>query len=326
VTLKVCIVGAGAVGGFIGAKLAAAGQAEVSALARGATLAALQQRGWRVESRTGDLRAPARASDDPQALGAQDVVVIAVKEPSLASVAPRLAPLLEASTVVVPAMNGVPWWFCRGLPGFDDPWLRSVDPQGTIDTAIPFAAVVGCVVYLSASSPEPGLVRHATGTGLIVGEPLGGGSARVDALVRVLADAGLDAKASPDVRHEIWNKLLGNLAINPVSALTEATVDRILADREASALCAAAIGEAMAIGARLGFRMTQTPEQRLASASRLGAFRSSMLQDVDAGRRIELDAIVGAVHEIGMRLAIPMPAIGALLGLTRLFARSRGLY
>jgi 2-dehydropantoate 2-reductase len=323
--MKVCIVGAGAVGGFIGAKLAAAGHADVSALARGATLAALEHHGWRVDGSAGDVRAPARASDDPRSLGAQDVVVVAVKAPALAALAPRLAPLLHATTMVLPAMNGVPWWFCRGLPGFDEP-LRSVDPDGSIAASIPFAAVLGGVVYLGASTVEPGLVRHVTGTGLIVGEPLGGASARVDALVRLLAAAGLDARASADVRPDIWNKLLGNLAINPVSALTGATVDRILADAQVRTLCAAAIGEAMAIGERIGCRMAQAPAERLRGAERLGAFRSSMLQDVDAGRPLELDVIVGAVHEIGERIAVPMPAIGALLGLTRLFARTRGLY
>ena len=323
--MKVCIVGAGAVGGFIGAKLAAAGRAEVSALARGATLAALQRHGWRVEGGAGDVRAGARASDTPEALGPQDVVVIAVKAPALPALAPRLAPLLHSTTIIVPAMNGVPWWFCRGLPGFDER-LHSVDPEGSIAASLPFTGVLGAVVYLSASSPEPGVVRHATGTGLILGEPLGGFDARVDALVRLLIHAGLDASASGDVRHDIWNKLLGNLTINPVSALTGATVDRLLADEQVRALCVAAIAEAMAIGERIGCRMTQTPAERLAGATRLGAFRSSMLQDVDAGRPLELDAIVGAVHEIGERLGMPMPAIGALLGLTRLFARTRGLY
>lgn len=325
--MKVCVVGAGAIGGFIGARLAAAGQADVSALARGATLAALRDHGWRLESPGGEgIAVPARAASDPRELGPQDVVIVAVKGPALAAVAPQLAPLLHDASVVVPTMNGVPWWFCRGLRGFDDPWLRSVDPAGTIAASVPFAAVLGGVVYISAFTPQPGIVRHVTGTGLLVGEPLGAASARVDRCVRLLADAGLDAKAATNVRYEIWNKLLGNLAINPVSALTGATVDRILADAELRGLCEAAIGEAMAIGERLGFRMTQAPEQRLAGAARLGAFRSSMLQDVDAGRPLELDAIVGAVHEIGSRLAVPMPAIGAILGLTRQFARSRGLY
>ena len=324
--MKVCIVGAGAIGGFIGARLAAAGQADVSAVARGATLEALRRHGWRVESPAGDIATPARAASDARELGPQDVVIVAVKAPALAGAASQLAPLLRAGSVVVPAMNGVPWWFCRGVAGFDDPSLRSVDPQGAIEASIPFDAVLGCVVYASASTPQPGVVRHATGTGLIVGEPLGARSARADAVVRLLADAGLDAKASADVRYEIWNKLLGNLAINPVSAITGATVDRILADAELRALCAAVIGEAMAIGERIGCRTTQTPEQRLGGAARLGAFRSSMLQDVDAGRPLEVDAIVGAVHEIGGRLDVPRPAIAALLGLTRQFARSRGLY
>jgi 2-dehydropantoate 2-reductase len=324
--MKVCIVGAGAIGGFIGTKLAAAGRADVSALARGATLAALREHGWRLCSGETLMQAPARASDAAAALGVQDVVVIAVKGPALAAVAANIAPLLGPDTMVVPAMNGVPWWFCAGVPDFGDAPIASLDPDGSIERAIPLRHVVGCVVHASTSTPEPGLVLHRMGQGLIVGEPAGGQSERVQRLAFLLAHAGFDATHSADVRHDIWYKLWGNLTMNPVSAITGATMDRILADPELVDFCTAAMLEAAAIGARLGCTITQTPQDRHVITAKLGAFKSSMLQDVEAQRPIELDLIVRAVHEIGQRLGVPVPTIGALLGLTRVFGQVRGIY
>jgi 2-dehydropantoate 2-reductase len=323
---KVCIVGAGAVGGLIGARLAAAGGAEVSVIARGATLAALREHGWRLQSPDGDVRTPARASDDARELGPQDLVVVAVKGPALGAVAPTLAPLLGPQTVVLPAMNGVPWWFCRGIEGVEPIALESVDPGGAVAAAIPHERVLGCVVYVSAATTEPGRVVHRFDQRLVIGEPRGGLSARAEAAVELLRHAGFDAKVSADIRHDIWFKLWGNLTVNPVSAITGATGDRILADPLVRAFCSAAMREAATIGERLGCPIAQTPEERHAVTAKLGAFRTSMLQDVEAGRAIELDAIVGAVHEIGLRLGIATPAIDALLGLTRLFGRVRGLY
>lgn len=324
--MKVCIVGAGAIGGFIGTKLAAAGRAEVSALARGATLAALRAHGWRLDTAAGRVQAPARASESAAELGAQDLVVIAVKGPALTAVARGIAPLLGARTMVLPAMNGVPWWFCQGVPGFEGVTLQSVDPGGEIAAAIAFERVLGCVVHASTSTPEPGLVRHRMGQGLIVGEPRGGRSERAHAVVELLAHAGFDATLSADVRYDAWYKLWGNLTMNPVSAITGATIDGMLGDPLVRGFCSAAMHEAAAIGARIGCTIAQTPEDRHAVTAKLGAFKTSMLQDVEAGRTIELDAIVGAVHEIGSRLGEPMPAISALLGLTRLFGRVHGLY
>ncbi len=324
--MKVCIVGAGAIGGFIGTRLAAAGQAEVSALARGATLQALRTQGWRLHSGVQRTQLTARASDEPAALGVQDLVVVAVKGPSLAGVAAGLAPLLGPHTMVMPAMNGVPWWFCQGRPEFGNAPLHSVDPGGVITQAIDLPRVIGCVVHASASSPEPGLVQHQMGQGLILGEPAGGSSARVQAVVDLLAHAGFDVTQSADVRFDIWYKLWGNLTMNPVSALTGATIDQVLADPLVRQFCSAAMLEAAAIGARIGCTVAQWPEDRHAVTAKLGAFKTSMLQDVQAGRAIELDAIVTAVHEMGQRLAIPTPHIAALLGLTRLFGRVQGLY
>ncbi len=323
---KVCIVGAGAIGGFIGTRLAAAGQCEVSALARGATLQALRDKGWRMQTAAGLAQGPvARAESDAAALGPQDLVVIAVKGPALTEVARGLAPLLGPETVVMPAMNGVPWWFCAGQSGFGDT-LDSVDPGGVIAKAIARERVVGCVVHASTSTPEPGLVQHRMGQGLIVGEPAGGTSERVQRIAALLAGAGFDTTVSENIRYDIWYKLWGNMTINPVSALTRATGDLILGDPLVRAFCSAAMGEAQAIGARIGCPISQTPEERHAITAKLGALRTSMLQDVEAGRAIELDAIVGVVHEIGRRLEIATPNIDALLGLTRLFGRVRGLY
>ncbi len=323
--MKVCIVGAGAIGGFIGTRLAAAGASEVSALARGATLEALRSQGWRLRTADGLTQAPTRASDRPAELGVQDLVVIAVKGPSLPALAPSLGPLLGAHTRVLPAMNGVPWWFCHGLPGFDEP-LASVDPGGAIARAIPFEQVLGCVVHASTAVTEPGLVLHQKGQGLIVGEPAGGRSPRAQAVVDLLASAGFEATHAADVRYDVWYKLWGNMTMNPVSAFTGATIDRVLADPLVRDFCSSVMHEAAAIGARIGCPIEQSPEDRHAITARLGAFKTSMLQDVEASRPIELDAIVGAVREIGARLGVPTPGTDALLGLTRLFGRVRGLY
>jgi len=323
--MRICIVGAGAVGGLIGAKLAASG-AEVSALARGATLHSLRTHGWRLREGGAMLTAPANAASDPAELGAQDAVIIAVKGPALAEVAPRIAPLLGPETLVVPAMNGVPWWFGKGVAGMGDEPLESVDPGGGIDRAIDLARVVGCVVHLNAATAEPGLVVHNMGRGLIVGEPRGGVSDRVGALAGPLAAAGFEVTVSQDIRRDIWYKLWGNMTTNPVSAMTGATGDRILADPLVMAFCHAAMREAAAIGARLGCPIEQTPEDRSKITARLGAFRTSMLQDAEAGRPLELDAIVGVVHELGLRLGIATPNVDALFGLARLFGRVHGLY
>lgn len=323
--MKVCIVGAGAIGGFLGSKLAAAG-ASVSVLARGAKLEALRRHGWRLQTSESVLQVPVTAADHAEALGVQDLVVIAVKGQALAELAPRLAPLIGADTLVLPAMNGVPWWFCQGLPAFAEAPLASVDPSGAIGRAIPFDRVIGCVVHASCTSPEPGLVRHVMGNGLIVGEPAGGASAPVQRLAEWLDKAGFAVTVSADIRYDIWYKLWGNLTMNPVSAITGATIDRLLDDELVRQFCSAAMCEAAAIGRLIGCAVTQSPDERHAVTRKLGAFKTSMLQDAEAGRAIELDGIVGAVQEIGRRLGVATPSIDALLGLTRLFARVHGLY
>lgn len=323
--MKVCIVGAGAIGGLIGARLAAGAGAEVSALARGETLEALKANGWRLRQGDELVTAEARASSAATELGPQDLVVIAVKAPALAAIAAQIAPLLKPDTVVLPAMNGVPWWFSQGLEGLGEQPLESVDPGGALSRAIPLSHVIGCVVHLSAATTGPGFVQHRSGMGLIVGEPDGSSSERLGRLEALLTTAGFDVTASPRIRHDIWYKLWGNMTMNPVSAITGATGDLILDNPLVRGFCSAAMLEASAIGARFGCAIGEDPEARHAVTRELGAFKTSMLVDVERGRPIELDAIVTAVHELGRRTGVATPNIDALLGLTRLFARTRGL-
>lgn len=325
--MKVCIYGAGAIGGWIGTRLALAGQVELSVVARGATLAALQAHGWRLQETDGRLsQAPALAREHPQDLGPQDLVVVAVKGPAMGAVAREIAPLLGSHTAVLTAMNGVPWWFPAGAPALGEAPLDSVDPGGHIARAIALPRVIGGVVHASAFNVSPGLVGHAGGQGLIIGEPLGGETDRIRQVAASLAVPGLDVSVSADIRQALWYKLWGNLTMNPVSALTGATIDQILADPLVRQFCSTAMQEAARIGEQVGCSISQQPEDRHQLTAKLGAFRTSMLQDVSAGRPIELDAIVGAVREMGQRLGQATPAIDALLGLTRLMARQRGLY
>ena len=323
--MKVCIVGAGAIGGLIGARLAAQTDSEVSALARGETLEALNAHGWRLRQDGKLVTGNARASSDAAALGPQDLVVIAVKAPSMATIAAQIGPLLKPDTIVLPAMNGVPWWFSQGLEGAGDQPLQSVDPGGAISRTIPLRHVIGCVVHLSAAATEPGLVKHRNGMGLIIGEPDGSASVRLCSVHELLAKAGFDVTSSPNIRHDIWYKLWGNMTMNPVSAITGATGDQMLDDPLVRGFCSAVMLEASSIGARIGCVIDQDPEARHAVTRELGAFKTSMLVDAERGRPIELDAIVTVVHELGRRTGMPTPNIDALLGLTRLFARTRGL-
>ena len=322
--MKIAIVGLGAVGGLIAARLANAGH-EVSALARGETLARVRERGLIVESAGTRSVARFAVSDDAASLGRQELVVIALKAPALEAAAAQIGALLDASTLVLPAMNGVSWWFMPAAAPAQAP-LASVDPGGRLLALLPLARVLGCVVHLASSCPEPGVVRHSFGERLIVGEPTGGDSPRVGAVCAALASAGFQAEASADVRRDVWYKLWGNMTMNPVSALTGAESSAILDDPLVHAFMMRTMAEAAAIGERIGCPIAQSGEERMGLARQLGSFKTSMLQDTLAGRPIELDALVTAVHEIGSRLAVATPNIGALLGLTRLMARQRGLY
>lgn len=323
---KIAIVGAGAIGGWLGVHLARAG-AQLSVLARGDTLQAVQRHDLQLHQGGALHRVQVNASQDARELGVQDLVVIAVKAPALAVVAQQVGPLLGPNTVVMTAMNGVPWWFLQGFGGaLAGRSLQAVDPQGSIAQALPAAHIVGCVVHSSCSVDAPGVVRHHFGEGLILGEPSGPSSTRVQALAALLQSAGFLASVSPQIQKDIWFKLWGNMTVNPISAFTGATTDRILDDELVRGFASAMMREAQAIGAQLGIPIDQQPEDRHAVTRKLGAFRTSMLQDVQAGKPVELDALVGAVRELGQLTGVATPFIDALLGLARLHARGSGLY
>jgi 2-dehydropantoate 2-reductase len=324
--MKVCIYGVGAIGGWIGVHLAKAG-CSVSAVARGATLQALRSQGLTLHQAGVTHTVSLQASDQPADLGVQDVVIVAVKAPALADVAAQIAPLLGPHTVVFTAMNGVPWWFlqCFGT-AVSGARLQSIDPTGAIAQGIPAAHVLGGVVHASCSVDAPGVIRHHFGHGLIVGEPSGQVSQRAQDWVDLLSRAGFAATLSPQIQKDIWYKLWGNMTVNPISGITGATTDLILNDDLVRGFISSVMLEAKAIGAQLGITIDQQPEDRHAVTRKLGAFKTSMLQDVEAGRAIELDALVSAVRELGQLTHVATPFTDALLGLSRLHASVRGLY
>ena len=323
---KVCIYGVGAVGGFMGALLAQSG-CEVSAVARGATLESIRKNGLRLEMDGKVIAMPITVSDNPVDLGVQDVVIVAVKSQAMTAVADGIPPLIGPRTMVLTAMNGVPWWFfdgfgdgCRGLR------LSSVDPAGSIAAAIPTAQVVGGVVHGSFSLNQPGFARHVFGKKIILGKPDGSTDEPLERLVGMLGKAGMEIEITNAIQREIWFKLWGNMTMNPVSAITGATCDKILDDPLTNRFCLNIMDEAARIGAGFGCPIEQSGEERNAVTRKLGAFKTSMLQDVENGRSVELDALVASVREIGHHLGIDTPNIDTLLGLARLHARVKGLY
>lgn len=335
--MRVCVLGAGAIGGWMGVKLAQAGHA-VSVLARGATLAAIRAEGLRLIEAGETAAVKVAASDKPGDLTADefpDLLIVAVKSQGLRDAALAAKPLIGPNTIVLTAMNGVPWWFFqrsdRPLAGTA---LASIDPTGEIAASIPSANVIGCVVHAACSVDAPGLIRHKMGTRLIIGEPdgaaqsvaQGGISARLAALHTALTAAGFESEASADIQRDVWFKLWGNMTMNPVSAITGATTDLILDDPLTREFCSAVMREAKAIGEQIGIPIAQSPDERHAVTRKLGAMKTSMLQDVEAGRSIELDALVAAVVEIGAKVGVPTPYTSALFGLARLNGRVRGLY
>ena len=324
--MKACIYGAGAIGGWIGHGLAHAG-CSVSMVARGATLDALQLHGLRLHDGKDTTSQAVTSTDTPAELGVQDLVVLAVKAPSLHAVARQIAPLLGPQTIVMTAMNGVPWWFLQGFGGaLAGTRLASVDPDGALAGALPVRHIIGCVVHASCSSDEPGLVRHHFGNRLIVGEPSGKKTDRVQQLAGLLDKAGFEAPVSEQIQKDIWFKLWGNMTVNPISALTGATTDLIMNDDLVRGFISQVMLEAKEIGARIGIPIDQQPEDRHQITRKLGAFKTSMLQDVEAGKALELDALVTVVRELGQLTKVNTPYTDALLGLARLKARVRGLY
>jgi 2-dehydropantoate 2-reductase len=290
-------------------------------------LQAIQAHGVQLSIAGQHLQAPVHASDKAAELGVQDLVLVALKAPALGEVATQLTPLIGPHTVVLTAMNGVPWWFLQGQKAeIGSTRLQTIDPEGVIERAISPTQVLGCVVHASCALLGRGHAKHHFGNGLIVGEPLGGRSDRAESTVALLCAAGFEATLSTHIQKDIWYKLWGNMTVNPISAMTGATTDQVLADPLVRAFMSRVMLEAQSIGTRLGLPIDQQPEDRHAITAKLGKFKSSMLQDVEARRVVELDALVSAVRELGQRTGVDTPFTDALLGLSRLHAQGLGLY
>ncbi|MBV7396970.1 2-dehydropantoate 2-reductase [Mameliella sediminis] len=324
--MKICIFGAGAIGGYLGGKLAQAG-ADVSLVARGPHLAAMQTNGLRLIEAGGETRVRVSASEDPAELGEQDYVIVTLKAHSVPGVVARIAPLIGERTTIVSGVNGVPWWYFHRIGGaLEGRRLTSVDPGNVQWDGFGPDNVLGCVVYPAAEVVEPGVIRHVEGNRFSLGEPSGEKSDRAVALSKVLGAAGLKAPVRPKLRDEIWVKLWGNLSFNPISALTHATLDVLCTDPGTRHLARGMMVEAQEIAERLGVKFPIDVERRIDGGAAVGAHRTSMLQDLDAGRPMEIDALVRSVQELGRITGVETPVIDTVLALVSLRARVAGLY
>jgi len=325
--MKICIFGAGAIGGYMGVKLAEAG-ADVSLVARGPHLAAMKDNGLRLIEEGGqETQVSVTASDDPGDLGPQDYVIVTLKAHSVPPVVPRMAPLIGDHTTVVSGVNGVPWWYFHKIGGdLEGTRLASVDPGDAQWDGFGPDRVLGCVVYPAAEVVEPGVIKHIEGNRFSLGEPDGSKSERALALSKALSAAGLKAPVRPKLRDEIWVKLWGNLSFNPISALTHATLDVLCTDPGTRAVARGMMVEAQEIAEKLGVKFPIDVDRRIEGGAAVGAHRTSMLQDLDMGRPMEIDALVGSVQELGRVTGTPTPTIDTVLSLVQLRARSAGLY
>ena len=323
--MRICIFGAGAIGGYMGAKLAKAG-AEVSLVARGAHLAAMQAKGLTLIEEEGSFTVPVKVSGDPTALGQQDYVIVTLKAHSVLPVVPKIQPLLGPGTTIVSGVNGVPWWYFYGLEGpLANTRLASVDPGEAQWGGFGPERVLGCVVYPAAEVREPGVIRHIEGNRFSLGEPTGEKSERAMRLSQALSAVGLKAPVRSRIRDEIWVKLWGNLSFNPISALTHATLDVLCTDEGTRKVARDMMLEAQAIAETLGVKFPIDVDRRIDGGAAVGAHRTSMLQDLDAGRPMEIDALVASVQELGLLTGTPTPTIDTVLALVRLRAKVAGL-
>lgn len=324
--MRFCVVGAGAIGGFMGAKLALAGE-EVTLIARGEHLAAIQQRGLKLVMSDGSehLAESCRATADLRQAGKQDIVILALKAHQLETVAANMRATFDPDTVVVTVQNGIPWWYFHKHGGeWDGTRLESLDPNGTLEANIEAERIIGCVSYPAAEKPEPGVIRHVEGNRFPVGELDGSESDRVKAISERFTAAGFKSRVLTDIRSQIWLKAWGNLSFNPISALTHATLVEICQFSETRRLSTEMMKEAQDIAHKLGISFRHTIEQRLAGAEKVGAHKTSMLQDVEAGRSIEVEALVGAIIELGRLTGTPTPAIDAVYACVKLLAKRLG--
>jgi 2-dehydropantoate 2-reductase len=321
--VKVVIAGAGAVGGYIGARIARAG-GDVALLARGPHLRAMQQRGLRVLSSEGDFQVHPEVSGDPQAIGPADVVVLAVKAHGLTTLAPALRPLFKSDTIVVSTQNGIPWWYFQTHGGpLEGQTLERVDPGGVVASSIEPQRIIGSLIYFSTDIVEPGVVHHTEGNRISLGELDGAKSDRVRHISDVLADAGFRCPITTRIRQEIWVKLLGNVVFNPISALTGATLVEMVEHPDTNRLARMVMAEAESVANKVGIELPISIDQRIAGAAKVGAHKTSMLQDLEAGRPLELEAVVGAVVELGERFGVSTPAMESLYACARLLDEVR---
>ncbi|MGE0364037.1 MAG: ketopantoate reductase family protein [Vicinamibacterales bacterium] len=321
--MKFVIAGAGAIGGYIGARLARAG-ADVVLFARGPHLQAMQEHGVRVIGAEEEFEVHPTVTGDLAGIGQADVVILGVKAHALTALAPSLRPLYGPDTMVVSTQNGIPWWYFQGVGGeLNDLRLERVDPGGVIAGAIEHRRVVGSLAYFATDLAGPGVIRHIEGNRLSLGEPDGSKSERAKRLADALIAAGLRCPVTARFRHEIWVKLLGNVAFNPISALTGGTLEELARHPEVSQLVRTLMTETEAVAARLGIELPISIDQRMAGAEKVGAHKTSMLQDFEAGRPMELEAVVGAVVELGDRLGVPVPATRAVYACAKLLDEHR---
>ncbi|OAE56863.1 hypothetical protein A7J67_09025 [Achromobacter xylosoxidans] len=327
---RVCVIGAGAIGGFLGVQLAHSG-VDVRVIARGQTLAAIRKHGWRLDIGGRRIAESVLAFDTEVGSGfgwddpwMPDVVLLAVKSHSLPSLVPLLTRLIGPKTIVVPAINGLPWWFGAGRNLLAEP-LTSTDPHGELGNAVPPERIIGAVVYPSCSSPEPGISRHGAGSRLVFGNVVAdAGNERLSQWVKLLRHCGLDAHTTQDIRTEVWSKLLGNACFNPVSILTDSATDVMIDDPGVRGVFTQMMCELLALGQALGIAPAVSPAERIATTRRLGHVKTSMLQDAEARRPIELAAILGAVIELAAQTGVDMPHCRTVHALTALRARSLG--
>ncbi|RWD46498.1 2-dehydropantoate 2-reductase [Mesorhizobium sp.] len=325
--MRITIFGAGAIGGYLAAKLAMAGRVDLSIMARGAHLDAIKTAGLRLIEDSHESVASVRAAAQAQELGVQDYVVLALKAHSLAPALDQIAPLLGEGTAVVTMQNGVPWWYFHKNGGsLEGTRLQAVDPGGVIWDWLGPDRVIGSVVYPAAEVDAPGLVRHIEGKRFSLGEPSGEKSERVTRLAAEMVAAGLQVPVRDDIRSEIWVKLWGNLSFNPISALTGSTLAAIAADEATRTLARTMMLEAQAIGESLGVRFPINVDRRIKGAGDVGEHKTSMLQDLERGRPMEIDALVTAVQELGRLTGQPTPTIDNVLALVRRLAIERGCY
>ena len=324
--MKIAVFGAGAIGGLLAVKLHQAG-AEVCVIARGPHLAAIRENGMTLKSEGTTVTARLRATDKAEEAGRQDYVIVTLKANGLPPAAPQIAKLMDADTALVTGINGVPYWYFYGL---ESPWrdrpVESVDPGGKLWNILPPRQAIGCVVYPAAEVSEPGVIVHTYGNRFSLGEPDGSKSARIEALSQMLVKAGFKAPVRTNIRDEIWVKLWGNLAFNPLSALTSSTLDRLAFRPDLRAVVRSMMEEATAVGEALGVKFSVTMDKRMDGAGEVGAHKTSMLQDLERGRPMEIDALLGAVVELGALTGTKTPLCDAVLALVRERARQAGCY